>query len=241
MDKELYDLLKEIFGDDIEVLFADEKKKFSKAGDLAKAVDDGTQVKIDVQGKEIKGFPYTLYERDGSSNVALWDGKSWHTINIKDIGSVENTGVKSTPDTWIKALGSPDYDWIEKILDDSENVNPTTSTSDPIVNSINNGSWVIINYNDEKENPRTGARQCVVMERGWTVRSNRAIRVWEQSGDSRHPEDIAGWRTMLIHRITNIRSVDWLDPITSAPVGFRPIGAGEDRDGFITDLRSPLQ
>ena len=239
---ELIALLEEL-GIDYE-LFTDEKKKFadnSIKNTLQDAIENGTGVELEVQGKTVKGFPYTLYDKEGSTNLALWNGKEWETVNLGQIKSVQTTTAKATSDTWTKAMTAPSYKWIEKTLDESENVNPANNPKDDIEDSILNGKWVIINYDDEQENPSTGARQCVVMERGWTVRGNRAIRVWEQAGASRHPEDIAGWRTMLIHRITALRMADYLDPITVAPAGFRPIGAGEDRDGFVTDLRSPLR
>lgn len=240
---ELIALLEEL-GIDYE-LFEDEKKKFatdnSIKNTLQDAIENGTGVELEVQGKTVKGFPYTLYDKEGSTNLALWNGKEWETVNLGQIKSVQTTTAKATSDTWTKAMTAPSYKWIEKTLDESENVNPANNPKDDIEDSILNGKWVIINYDDEQEDPRTGARQCVVMERGWTVRGNRAIRVWEQAGASRHPEDIAGWRTMLVHRITALRMADYLDPITVAPAGFRPIGAGEDRDGFVTDLRSPLR
>lgn len=227
----------------LEPLFADEKKKFASKGvkgTLEEAVNDGKEVTVYLDEKEIKGFPYTTFKKDGSTNVAMWDNKEWHIVNLKDIKSVQTSNVKATADTWVKAMGSPDYKWVEDTLDESEDVNPV-AYKDAITDSIMNGSWVIINYDDEKENPATGARQGVVMELGWTVRGNRAVRFYEQYGDSRHPEDIAGWRTMLVHRIRNIRKADYLEPLTVAPAGFRPLGAGEDRDGFVCDLRSPLR
>ena len=237
---ELMDLLEEL---GLEVLFKDEKKKFANdiKSTLQDAVDNSTGVELKIDGKTVKGFPYTLFEREGSTNVALWDNKDWNIINLKDIEAVQTTTAKATSSDWTKAMTSPSYDWVQKQLDIATNVKPASDPKDGINDSIMNGKWVIINYNDEKENPKTGARQCVVMERGYTCAGNAAIRVYEQFGDSRHPEDIAGWRTMLIHRITSFRMVDYLDPITVAPQGFRPIGAGQDRDGFVCTLRSPLR
>lgn len=237
---ELMDLLEEL---GLEVLFKDEKKKFANdiKSTLQDAVDNSTGVELKIEGKTVKGFPYTLFEREGSTNVALWDGKEWNIVNLKDIEAVQTTTAKATSSDWTKAMTSPSYDWVQRQLDIATNVKPASDPKDGINDSIMNGKWVIINYNDEKENPKTGARQCVVMERGYTCAGNAAIRVYEQFGDSRHPEDIAGWRTMLIHRITSFRMVDYLDPITVAPQGFRPIGAGQDRDGFVCTLRSPLR
>lgn len=138
-------------------------------------------------------------------------------------------------------MTDPSYDWLQKTLDQANNVNPANNPKSEIEDCILNGKFAIINYNDDKPNPKTGARQCLVMERGWTCAGNAAIRVWEQFGDSRHPEDISGWRTLLRHRITSFRVIDYLEPATVAPEGFRPLGAGEDRDGFVCDLRSPLR
>lgn len=239
--QELMDLLEEL---GLEVLFQDEKKKFANE-DIKKvlenAVETETGVELKVDGKTIKGYPYTLYDRDGSSNVALWDGKTWHSVNLKDIESLQTTTAKATSDIWTKAMTDPSYDWLQKTLDQANNVNPANNPKNEIEDCILNGKFAIINYNDDKPNPKTGARQCLVMERGWTCAGNAAIRVWEQFGDSRHPEDIAGWRTLLRHRITSFRVIDYLEPATVAPEGFRPLGAGEDRDGFVCDLRSPLR
>lgn len=239
--QELLDLLAEL---GLDVLFEDEKKKFANE-DIKKVLEDAveneTGVEIKVDGKTIKGYPYTLYDREGSSNVALWDGKTWHSVNLKDIESLQTTTAKATSDIWTKAMTDPSYDWLQKTLDQANNVNPANNPKSEIEDCIVNGRWCIINYNDDKPNPKTGARQCLVMERGWTCAGNAAIRVWEQFGDSRHPEDISGWRTMLRHRITSFRVIDYLEPATVAPEGFRPLGAGEDRDGFVCDLRSPLK
>lgn len=239
--EELMDLLEEL---GLDVLFEDQKKKFADE-DIKKvlenAVENETGVELKVDGKTIKGYPYTLYDREGSSNVALWDGKTWHSVNLKDIESVQTTTAKATSDIWTKAMTDPSYDWLQKTLDQANNVNPANNPKNEIEDCIVNSKWCIINYNDDKPNPKTGARQCLVMERGWTRAGNAAIRVYEQFGDSRHPESISGWRTLLRHRITSFRVIDYLEPATVAPEGFRPLGAGEDRDGFVCDLRSPLR
>lgn len=239
--EELMDLLEEL---GLDVLFEDQKKKFDNE-DIKKVLEDAveneTGVELKVDGKTIKGYPYTLYDREGSSNVALYDGKTWHSVNLKDIESLQTTTAKATSDIWTKAMTDPSYDWLQKTLDQANNVNPANNPKSEIEDCILNGKFAIINYNDDKPNPKTGARQCLVMERGWTCAGNAAIRVWEQFGDSRHPEDISGWRTLLRHRITSFRVIDYLEPATVAPEGFRPLGAGEDRDGFVCDLRSPLR
>lgn len=230
----------------IEVLGLDEdfaSKKKSLIDTIEKAIDEQKEIKVKVKnGRRITGEAYTVFTNDGSSNVAMWDGKRWHVINETSIEYVETTGRTKTVD-WAKAIGDSGYEWVRTLITDpnTSDVNKVvTAPKNDIERSIKEHLWVNLSYDDFTENPCKGYRQCKVMEFGYTTNNNAAIRVYETMGATHSNDDMPGWRTLRLDRITNFRINTILDPYTSAPEGFRHNGEGEDRDGFVTLLRSDL-
>lgn len=230
----------------IEVLGLDEdfaSKKKSLIDTIEKAIDEQKEIKVKVKnGRRITGEAYTVFTNDGSSNVAMWDGKRWHVINETSIEYVETTGRTKTVD-WGKAIGDSGYEWVRTLITDpnTSDVNKVvTAPKNDIERSIIEHLWVNLSYDDFTENPCKGYRQCKVMEFGYTTNNNAAIRVYETMGATHSNDDMPGWRTLRLDRITNFRINTILDPYTTAPEGFRHNGEGEDRDGFVTLLRSDL-
>lgn len=226
------------FPDDLD--FANIKKK-SLIDTIEKAIDDQKEIKVKVKnGRTITGEAYTVFTNDGS-NVAMWDGKQWHVINETSIEYVETTGRTKTVD-WTKAIGNSGYEWVRTLITDTNtsDVNKVvTAPKNDIERSIIEHLWVNLSYDDFTDNACKGYRQCQVMEYGYTTNNNAAIRVYETMGAT-HSNDMPGWRTLRLDRITNFRINTILEPYTTAPEGFRHNGEGEDRDGFVTLLRSDL-
>lgn len=245
-EDEEYDVNDDFWSWLIEALGLDEdfaSKKKSLIDTIEKAIDDQKEIKVKVKnGRTITGEAYTVFTNDGSSNVAMWDGKQWHVINETSIEYVETTGRTKTVD-WTKAIGNSGYEWVRTLITDpnTSDVNKVvTAPKNDIERSIIEHLWVNLSYDDFTDNPCKGYRQCQVMEYGYTTNNNAAIRVYETMGATHSNDDMPGWRTLRLDRITNFRINTILEPYTTAPEGFRHNGEGEDRDGFVTLLRSDL-
>lgn len=245
-EDEDYDVNDDFWSWLIEALGLDEdfaSKKKSLIDTIENAIDDQKEIKVKVKnGRTITGEAYTVFTNDGSSNVAMWDGKQWHVINETSIEYVETTGRAKTVD-WTKAIGNSGYEWVRTLITDpnTSDVNKVvTAPKNDIERSIVEHLWVNLSYDDFTDNPCKGYRQCQVMEYGYTTNNNAAIRVYETMGATHSNDDMPGWRTLRLDRITNFRINTILEPYTTAPEGFRHNGEGEDRDGFVTLLRSDL-
>lgn len=245
-EDEDYDVNDDFWSWLIEALGLDEdfaSKKKSLIDTIENAIDEEKEIKVKVKnGRTITGEAYTVFTNDGSSNVAMWDGKRWHVINETSIEYVETTGRTKTVD-WTKAIGNSGYEWVRTLITDpnTSDVNKVvTAPKNDIERSIIEHLWVNLSYDDFTDNPCKGYRQCQVMEYGYTTNNNAAIRVYETMGATHSNDDMPGWRTLRLDRITNFRINTILEPYTTAPEGFRHNGEGEDRDGFVTLLRSDL-
>lgn len=245
-EQDLFDLLKEIFGDDIDILFADEKKKQFKADwkSIDDAIDNNREVEFNIDGdKTVKGYPYTIYTREGSKNVAVYDGKKWHILNDNNIKSTKLTGNSGGID-WAKAIKAPDFDYVQKSIDEAADVKNIASVpKNDYERAVLEHRIAMITYVDEvgKETGIcVGNRQCGVFELGFTRAGNACMRVYEYAGPTHHTENpIPSWRNLLYSRIRSFRIVDWLEPLTNAPAGFNE--TGPDRDQFQCTLRSDLK
>lgn len=249
MDDELEALLRELLGDDVEFdwLWSSQKKKFATDWSVIEnAVENNAEIKVKYGDKTITGTPYAVYERRGSSNVAIYSDKTgWHVLNEKNITNITTTGRVNNVD-WIKAVGDPSFDWVSKSMDEAVgdiDKSPEMPKSD-YERAIIEHKVAMITYLDEV-GKETGVcvsnRQCGVFEYGYTQKGNAALRIYEYFGSTHHPEDMPGWRTLRLDRIRSFRLVEWMEPLTVAPAGFREIGMGEDRDGFVCLLRSDLK
>lgn len=253
-EMDVWDLLTAILGDDVELLYQDEKKKskVELATDwsvIEDAIEGEKELKIKYGNKTVTGTPYAVYQRRGSSNVAIYSQRGgWHILNEKDIRNITATGRVNSVD-WIKAVGDPSFDWVSKSMqeaDDDKDKDPDIPKS-VYERAILEHKIVMITYIDEV-GAETGicvsSRQCGVFEYGYTTKEsgrNAAIRVYEYFGSTHHPEDMPGWRTLRLDRIRSFKFVEWMEPLTVAPAGFRERGMGEDLDGFVCLTRSDLK
>lgn len=193
--------------------FLDEKKKFDKVkyDDVAKAIKSKKQVVIDGKTGQILAVGT---EGKNKQNIIFMDlnGK-WRKIYIDDIKTLEQTN-------------SPLIDWnfedptYKTLIDDEENIITETNVAEAttLQDAIANNMTCIINYNDEQENPATGARQCWVTSYGTTIAGNGCVRIWEMYGASRSGlSEGDGWRLLLVRRITSFRIMKDVEPFTTAP------------------------
>ena len=194
---------------------SDEKKNFSiDKGTIRKAIEDGKVVMIDEGGdKAVEYYPHSLGKKSGNDIVVLFNPstKKWKTEYLKDIDCVVG---KDTIGEFIYT--DPTY---EKIMDDEEIVvtrtKGTTSYSDLIHNKI----LTMLVYDDEKDKPSLGFRQCAIIAHGYTHTGAEAIRVMEVFGDSRSARDgegvIPDYRLLLTKRIKSLKPM-----VGTAPWGW---------------------
>ena len=240
--QELLDLLEEL---GIDVLFEDQKKKFDKNDwdIINEAIDKDQELEIKVGDKTVKGYPYTTWTRDGSKNVAVYDGRDWNIINNSNIDSVKTTGNKGDID-WAQAIAKPGFDWVQKNIDDAADVkNILPTPKNDYERAVIEHKIAMVTYVDEvgrQTGVCVGNRQVGVFELGYTRAGNACMRVYQYFGPTHHTDDpIPAWRNLLYSRIRSFKIVDWMDPLTVAPMGFNE--TGPDRDNFNCTLRSDLK
>lgn len=74
----------------------------------------------------------------------------------------------------------------------------------------------MITYDDEKEKPALGYRQCAIIAYGYTKAGNECIRIMEVFGDSRSARDGSGkipdYRLLLTGRIRELKPMVETEP-----------------------------
>ena len=182
-----------------------EKKNFSiDKGSIRKAIEDGKVVLIDEGGdKAVEYYPHSLGKKSGNDIVVLFNPstKKWKTEYLKDIDCVVG---KDSIGEFIYT--DPSY---EKIMDDEDIVVTRTKGSTSYSDLIHNRVMCMISYNDEKDKPALGFRQCAIIAHGYTHTGAEAIRVMEVFGDSRSARDgegvIPDYRLLLTKRIKSLK------------------------------------
>ena len=190
------------------------KKNFSiDRGTIRKAIEDGKVVMIDEGGeKAVEYYPHSLGKKSGNDLVILYNPstKKWKTEYLKDIDCVVG---KDSIGEFIYT--DPTY---EKIMDDEDIVITRTKGSTSYSDLIHNKVMTMISYNDEKDKPALGFRQCAIIAHGYTKAGNECIRVMEVFGDSRSARDgegvIPDYRLLLTKRIKSLKPM-----IGTAPWG----------------------
>ena len=174
-------------------------------GSIRKAIEDGKVILIDEGGdKVVEYYPHSLGKKSGNDLVILYnpETKKWKTEFLKSI------------DDYIigkDKIGSFDYTdpTYEKIMDDEEIVVTRTKGSTSYSDLIHNRVLTMISYNDEKDKPALGFRQCAIIAHGYTKAGNECIRVMEVFGDSRSARDgegvIPDYRLLLTKRIKSLK------------------------------------
>ena len=150
-------------------------------------------------------------------------GKQWYIYRTKQI-----TNIRPSNAEWVEFnYDVPSYKAISEVLDNITVTKTEVVLANDIEGIIRGRKWVVINYNDEREDPATGARQCMVVAWGNTLAGNECIRVYERYGDSREG-DIPNYRLMLTGRILSLRVLDWMEPWTDADLDDRYNWAGDN-------------
>ena len=192
-----------------------EKKNFSiDKGTIRKAIEDEKVILIDEGGsKAVEYYPHSLGKKGGKDAVILYnpDTNKWSVRTLREIDCV----VSDTP------IGEfiytdPTY---EEIMDDEDVIVTRTKGSTSYSDLIHNKVMTMISYNDEKEKPALGFRQCAVIAHGYTKAGNECLRVMEVFGDSRSARDgegvIPDYRLLLTKRIKSLKPM-----IGTAPWGW---------------------
>lgn len=232
----LNSLINELLKDfDVDILF-DSKKKI----DIDKIIDDNLQVEIKVNNtsKIIKGWIYTEYVVNGSKNLAIWDNRTWHTVNENNIDIIKVVDTKILPN-WNNALKHPDFTNIHNIVKEAEGVQKKADTPQNFWEDIiMNKKIVLLKYDDESGEGCTTYRQCLVCEYGYTTAGNACLRAYQYTGAT-HTGDInplASWRNFLIKRLIDIKVAPGIfEPIDVPPPGFNP---NADKDGFVATIKA---
>ena len=203
-----------------------EKKNFSiDKGTIRKAIEDEKVILIDEGGsKAVEYYPHSLGKKGGKDAVVLYnpDTNKWSVRTLREIDCV----VSDTP------IGEfiytdPSY---EKIMDDEDVVVTRTRGTSSYSDLIHNKVMTMISYNDEKEKPALGFRQCAVIAHGYTKAGNECIRVMEVFGDSRSAREgdgvIPDYRLLLTKRIKSLKPM-----IGTAPWGWDVLDSRVNLEG----------
>jgi len=190
-----------------------EKKNFEVSkGTIRKAIDDRKAILID-EGKTVEYWVHGLGKEDGKDIAVLYNPSTgkWKTAPLKSMDCV----VSDLP------VGEFDYSdpSYEEIIDDDDITVSRTTHSMSISELIHNKVVTMLTYNDEKEKPALGYRQCAVIAHGYTKAGNECIRVMEMFGDSRSARDgegmIPDYRLLLTKRIMSLKPM-----VGTAPWGW---------------------
>ena len=220
-DKFFENLMQWLQGEDFE------KKNFeADRNDILRAIDKGNPILID-EGKDkaVEYWVHSIGKKSGNDLVVLFnpETKKWKTEYLKDIDEYIISKEK---------IGSFDYSdpSYEEIMDDEDVVVTRTKGSTSYSDLIHNKVMTMISYNDEKEKPALGFRQCAVIAHGYTKAGNECIRVMEVFGDSRSAREgdgvIPDYRLLLTKRIKSLKPM-----IGTAPWGWDVLDSRVNLEG----------
>lgn len=218
--------------DIFEYLFEEDKKKaFSVSKNTIKSIlKQNKQVNITWGAELLENQQiYGTCKINNENGIMVYNpnNETWSTYNLKEIE------VKVTD----KPLVDFNYNAQWKLLINDMNIiiDSVKSTSQEGDNSlesiIENKPYVMISYYDETENPAMGFRTCCVSSWGYTTSNNECIRVYEYNGDTKSGFGEGHWRLLLTRRITDLKVVDYMKPIQTAP----PLYNGEAKAGSVND------
>lgn len=224
--------------DIFEYLFEEDKKKaFSVSKNVIKSIlKQNKQVNIQwgaelLENQQIWGS----CKVNGENGIMVYNpsNDTWTTYNLKEIE------VKVTDNP----LAKWNYNAQWKLLINDMNIiiDSVKSTSQEGDNSlesiIENKPYTMISYYDETENPATGFRTCCVSSWGYTTKGNECIRVYEYNGDTKSGFDEGHWRLLLTRRITDLKVVDYMKPIQTAPPYYNEeLQAGSGKWGTMSSV-----
>lgn len=197
------ELLEWLQGEDFE---SKKKSEFEVSrNDILRAIDKKNPVFID-EGKKTatEYWVYQLGKKDGKDVAVLYNpaDSKWSTKYLSDIKDmVVGTGTTGEYD-----FTDPTY---ETIVDDDDITISRTVHTPSFNELIHNRIMCMLSYNDEKDKPALGFRQCAVIAHGYTTTGAECIRVMEVFGDSRSAKDGTGkipdYRLLLTRRIMDLK------------------------------------
>jgi hypothetical protein len=211
------ELMEWLQGEDFE---SKKKSEFEVSkGTIRRAIDDGKVILVDEGGKKaVEYWPHSLGKKDDKDAVVLYnpDTDKWSVKTLKGMDCV----VSDTP-VGEFVYTDPSY---EEIMDDDDVVVTRTRGTSSYSDLIHNRVMCMISYNDEKDKPALGFRQCAVIAHGYTKASNECIRVMEVFGDSRSVREgdgvIPDYRLLLTKRIKSLKPM-----VGTAPWGWDVLDA----------------
>lgn len=212
------ELLEWLQGEDFE---SKKKSEFAVSrNDILRAIDKKNPVFID-EGKKTatEYWVYQLGKKDGKDVAVLYNpaDSKWSTKYLSDIKDmVVGTGTTGEYD-----FTDPTY---ETIVDDDDIAISRTVHTPSFNELIHDRIMCMLSYNDEKDKPALGFRQCAVIAHGYTKTGAEAIRVMEVFGDSRSVKEgdgvIPDYRLLLTKRIQSLKPM-----IGTAPWGWDVLDA----------------
>ena len=229
-------LISEGIDSEIEILFADSKKKLNEI--IENAIDNDTKVNIGLKGesKSVQGFIYTTND----NVLSLYDERkdTWHIIQKNTIKSITTVNTNIVVN-WDKAMANPDFQKILDIVRENPNPQPkATVGKDIIEQAIIEKKVVMVKYDDQTEFNCKTFRQGYILTKIINRKGNVCLRFFENSGATHHPENIPDWRTLRIDRLVDIKfAPDIFKPLTVPPNGWNPTMSVE-RDGAVVLLKS---
>lgn len=221
-DYEDIDIFDYLFGED-----NNEKKNFNTSkNDIKKILKKQKQVNIQWGAELLENQQiYGTCKINNENGIMVYNpsNETWSTYNLKEIE------VKVTDNPLVDF--NYNAQWKLLINDMNIIIDSTTNTNQQGNNSlesiIENKPYVMISYFDETEDGATGFRTCCVSSWGYTTKGNECIRVYEYNGDTKSGFDEGHWRLLLTRRITDLKVVDYMKPIQTAP----PLYNGELQAG----------
>lgn len=214
----LDELLKALEDADCEIIMSSNKKKIKlesddedglwslnfevERTDIAKLINKGVQI------NKVDYWVYGIGKDNGTDAAILYDPnkEKYVIMPLKDIEQFEP----------LKAPVGEFPPLPNDIVDNDDITVQKTIVSNDIPSLLHNRVVTIINYNDEKPQPHTNARQICICAYGVTKAGNTAIRAYELFGDSRSASDGTGvipdYRMFLLKRIQSLKPMIGTEP-----------------------------
>lgn len=237
------DLYKYLVGEgidsnEIEILFADSKKKLNELIEEAIENDTKVNVKLDGKSKSIQGFIYS----SNDNIITLYDNNKddWHIVQKNTIITVNiiNTNISVN---WDKAFANPDFQNILNIIRETPDTQPKATVGNDIIEqAIIDKKVVMVRYDDETEFNCKTFRQGYILTKIINRKGNLCLRFFENSGATHSNEEnpLPSWRCLRVDRLVDIKfAPEIFKPLEIPPKGWNPTMSVE-RDGAVVLLKS---
>lgn len=193
--------------DMFEYLFSISDKEFEDILKLEQKVD------IELEDNTLSDVQLYQLGEDNDGKIIIYfnpETNEYGKLKYKEVVNIIPKGTLLVP--------FPKFKLPENIIVTKTKDNPT------IIDILDNPQYVMISYNDEQPGAATGYRTCFIGALGYTTRGNECIRVYEYNGDSRQGFKDGRWRLLLTKRILDLKTVDYMDGIVTAPPQFNHNG-----------------